>query len=110
MPDIGGISFDRDQSTALSQALINRHKPFLSKMPWEGEIMDQILSDAPRDVSLGMPSSWRVDSERLETWKARATDIDGRVTATVHRNFIEARKFDIKRGLAKLSFFSRKLI
>ena len=32
--DVGGVSSHIDDSTALSHAFIDRHKPFLSKMPW----------------------------------------------------------------------------
>ncbi len=41
--DVGGGSSHMDDSTALSHAFIDRHKPFLWKMPWENSIMEPIF-------------------------------------------------------------------
>ena len=110
--DVGGVSSHMDDSTALSHAFIDRHKPFLSKMPWENSIMEPIFGDPSSVQSLGMPSSWSVDisqpvpaTEQLERLKTKATDIDSCVKSKVDRSFIDAKAFDMKRAVGKLSFF-----
>ena len=60
---------------------------------------------------MGMPSLWSVDTsqpvpatEQLERIRTRATDIDSCVKSKVERSF-DAKKFDMKRAVGKLSFF-----
>ena len=59
--DVGGLSSNLDDTTAISQAFIDRHKPFMSKMPWENSIMKPIFGDPPTLQSTGVPSSWSVE-------------------------------------------------
>ena len=66
----------------MQRAFIDRHKPFLSKMPWENSIMEPIFGDPLGVQSLGMPSSWSVDisqpvpaTEQLRRLRTKATDI-----------------------------------
>ena len=106
------LSSHVDDATALSHAFIDRHKPFMSKMPWENSIMEPIFGDPPAVQPLGMPSSSSVETaqpvpaaEQLEKIRTKATDIDSCVKSMMDRSFIDAKEFDMKRAVGKLSFF-----
>ena len=78
LTDVGGVSSNLDDATALSQAFIDGHKPFMSKMPWENPIMEPIFWRSRYSavygnaVEVAQPAP---AAEQLEKIRKRATDV-----------------------------------
>ncbi len=74
---------------------------------WMTQLRCRMLSLTGANLSCqrcrGRTLSWPA-AEQLERIRTRATDIDSCVKSKVDRSFIDAKEFDMKRAVGKLSF------